>query len=58
MFSSHKESYSEVLKKDIKSATKIFKEILDEDKIEKRKIKSTENNLIIYGIEEFMDETN
>ena len=50
-------SYAEITKKNTAEKTNNIKGILQEQKIEERKIKETECNLIIHGVDESMEET-
>ena len=53
---SNKESYAQALSKNAMTRNE-FKTILQEKTIEERKIISTESNIIIHGLLEFMDDT-
>ena len=52
---SNKESYAQALSKNIITRNE-FKKILHEKTVEERKIKSTESNIIIHGIMEFIED--
>ena len=50
-------TYADITKKSTAENTATIKEILKSKKIEERKIKETESNLIIHGVDESMEET-